>query len=94
MSGNIVSVHLSDDIKGRLDHLSQTTGRTARALSEEAIEAYLNQQEWQMASIDEAIAVADEGKFVSHDAMSLWLKSWGTDEELLPPANDIFKSTK
>jgi hypothetical protein len=38
--------------------------------------------------------VLSEEEFISHAAMSKWLESWGTDEELSPPAADIFRSTK
>ncbi len=81
MSDNTVFVHLSDDIKRRLDRLSQATDRSATAITTEALEAYLAQQEWQIAAIDDAIRLADQGGFVSHEAMTAWLGSWGTAEE-------------
>ena len=33
----------------------------------------------------EAIADLDAGRFVSHEAVVRWLKSWGTPDELPPP---------
>jgi RHH-type rel operon transcriptional repressor/antitoxin RelB len=85
MADNTLSVHLSDDTKKRLDRLSMATSRSATSITTEALEAYLNEQEWQIAAIDEAVSLADRGEFVSHEAMSAWLGSWGTPEELEAP---------
>ncbi len=32
-----------------------------------------------------AMADMDAGRFVTHEAVVRWLKSWGTDNELPPP---------
>ncbi|MGA1803778.1 CopG family ribbon-helix-helix protein [Rhizobium sp. HT1-10] len=85
MSDNTVFVHLSDDTKRRLDRLSQATDRSATSITAEALEAYLAQQEWQIAAIDDAIRLAESGEFVSHEAMKSWLTSWGTAEETSAP---------
>lgn len=85
MADNTLSLHLSDDTKKRLDQLSQTTNRSPTSITSEALEAYLNQQEWQIEAIDDAIRLAEDGEFVSHEAMSAWLASWGTTEETAPP---------
>ena len=85
MADNTVFVHLSDDTKRRLDRLSQATDRSATSITAEALEAYLAQQEWQIAAIDDAIRLAEQGGFVSHEEMTAWLGSWGTPEETAAP---------
>jgi predicted transcriptional regulator len=45
MADNTLSLHLSDDTKERLDRLSQTTSRSPTAITAEALEAYLSEQE-------------------------------------------------
>jgi len=85
MTDNTVFVHLSDDTKRRLDRLSQATDRSATSITAEALEAYLAEQEWQIAAIDDAIRLAERGEFVSHEAMTSWLTSWGTAEETSAP---------
>jgi predicted transcriptional regulator len=37
------------------------------------------------AEVRRVMADMDGGKFVSHEAVARWLKSWGTDNELPPP---------
>ncbi len=94
MVENIVSLRLSDSTKERLDRLSEAVKRPAATLASEALEAFLNEQEWQIAMIDEAVQLARDGEFVSHDAMSAWLRSWGTEEETAAPTPDIAKGRR
>jgi hypothetical protein len=43
-----------------------------------------------LAAIDEALAEADKGIFVSGEAVFEWMKSWGTDNVKPFPEPDIF----
>jgi chitodextrinase len=43
-----------------------------------------------LAAIDEALAEADKGVFVSGEAVIDWLESWGTDNVKPSPEPDIF----
>jgi predicted transcriptional regulator len=43
-----------------------------------------------LAAIDEALAEADKGVFVSGEAVIEWLESWGTDNVKPCPEPDIF----
>jgi len=47
-----------------------------------------------VASIRSAVAEADEGVFISQEAMDAWVASWGTDAELPPPEPDIRAASK
>ncbi len=44
---------------------------------EEAVELDAREQK--------AMADIDAGRFITHEAVVRWLKSWGTDNELPPP---------
>ena len=44
---------------------------------EEAVELDAREQK--------AMANIDAGRFITHEAVVRWLKSWGTDNELPPP---------
>ncbi len=44
---------------------------------EEAVELDAREQK--------AMADIDAGRFITHEAVMLWLKSWGTADELPPP---------
>ncbi|KQV13985.1 hypothetical protein ASC97_12270 [Rhizobium sp. Root1203] len=94
MAGNVVSFRVSDPLLRRLDKLAQVTRRDTSSLAQEAIADYLARQEAQMAAIDAAADAADKGDFVSHEAMSEWLGSWGSDEERQPPEIDVRKTRR
>ncbi len=51
----------------------------------EAIAAYVESEEWQLAEIQAGQSEFDAGPFVSHDQVSRWLKSWGKGGELKAP---------
>jgi predicted transcriptional regulator len=56
--------------------------------------AKATKQKAYLAAIDEALAEADKGVFISGEAVSKWLASWGTPDELPPPEPDIFLNRK
>lgn len=64
-----ISVRIPVEYKNRLDSLAQATDRSRAYLAAKAIEDYLNIQEWQIQSIQEAVREADSpnAEFVEHD---------------------------
>lgn len=85
MSQNVISLRVSDEMKERLDQLAAATRRPRSFLAEEALAEYLDRHGWQVAAIDEAVQAAGDGQFATHEAVSDWLSSWGTDSEKQPP---------
>lgn len=59
----IVTVRLDTRLRKRLDALAEATDRSNSFLAAEAIESYLDLQEWQVAAIAEGIRQADAGEF-------------------------------
>lgn len=81
-----VVVHVDRELGERLDALSRRTRRSRSETAAEAIAAYVDAQEWQVAEIERAVREADqEDAFVEHEEVERWLRSWGTDDELPPP---------
>ena len=91
MAGKVVSFRVSDPLMQRLDKLAQETKRDTSTLAHEALADYLARQDEQSAAIDEAVLAANSGEFISNEAMTAWLESWGSDNELPPPEIDIRK---
>ncbi len=86
MSTVPMSVRLTKETKERLSKLSKSTARSQAALAAEAIDAFVDLNEWQVARSKQAIAAADaDGPFVAHDDMVEWLESWGEPEEKTAP---------
>ena len=53
-------------------------------------EDYLDVRDRRRKAIDEALAQADKGVFISQELVETWGDSLGTDNELPPPEPDIF----
>jgi predicted transcriptional regulator len=54
-------------------------------LAQEALEAYVDVNEWHTAAIERGLADARAGRVVEHERVRRWLESWGADDELDSP---------
>ena len=80
-----LTVRLSAETEARLERLARTTSVSKSRLAADAIAAYLDEQEHQLARIREGLADARAGRLVAHEDVVRWLDSWGTENELPPP---------
>jgi RHH-type transcriptional regulator, rel operon repressor / antitoxin RelB len=81
MSSTTFTVRVDADTKERLERLAKSTGRSRSFLAAEAINQYLEVNEWQVAGIKQAIASLDRGEGVAHEHVKDWVKSWGSRRE-------------
>ena len=83
-----LSLRIPSTARDKLENLALATGRTKSFLAAEAIEHYLAIQAWQVDAIEQALKKANSktAKFYTHEVVSDWLNSWGTEQELDPPA--------
>ena len=54
-------------------------------LAAEAINEYLDLNEWQVAGIQKAVASLDRGEGVSHEQVKEWVSSWSSKKERPTP---------
>jgi RHH-type rel operon transcriptional repressor/antitoxin RelB len=85
MNTDTVSVRLARSTKERLQQLAKNTGRSRAFLAAEAIEEYLDINEWQVAGVLGAIASLDRGKGIPHQRIREWVTSWETRKEHRSP---------
>ena len=87
MNKTTVSFRIDDDKRQALDHIAKSLDRDRSAVINEAIGRYLDMQAWQQRHIEQALAEARQpgARFVEHDKVDQWLKSWGSEDELTPP---------
>lgn len=71
-----VTVRLEDDIKDRLDRLASSTQRSKSFLAAEAIRAFVENNEWQIAEIEAALAEADAGDFATDRDVEALASKW------------------
>jgi predicted transcriptional regulator len=81
----VLNVELEQPLSDRLELASRDMRRSKSALAAEAIEAYLDLNEWQVAGIRQAMASLDSGEAIAHESVKAWVESWGTENELPKP---------
>jgi len=81
MRSTTFTVRVDAAAKKRLERLAKSTGRSRSFLAAEAIHAYLDVNEWQVAGIKRAIASLDRGDGVPHERVKEWVTSWGSGSE-------------
>ncbi len=86
-ASSAMTIQINDQTKTRLTSLAQTTSRSELSLVEEALENFLNINEWHSQAIQTTVDKIERGetRFASHEKVSAWLSSWGSDNELEPP---------
>jgi RHH-type rel operon transcriptional repressor/antitoxin RelB len=75
------TVRVDAAAKKRLERLAKNTGRSRSFLAAEAINEYLDVNEWQVAGIKRAIASLDGGDGIPHAQVKDWVASWGSNGE-------------
>jgi len=80
-----LSVRLDSAVKKRLELLARHSRRSKSLLAAEAIAAYVQAEEWQLAEIQQGLAELDAGQAVSHRTVTTWLRSWGNPGENKAP---------
>lgn len=85
-----ISIKLDEPLHERLMQLAKLKDRSPHGLMKEAITAYIEREEALERFRQETMAGWNEyqttGEYVSDEAVTAWLESWGTDSEGEPPA--------
>lgn len=73
----MLNVRLPVSTHSRLSKLTSSTGRSKTFLAVEALDAYLEQQAWQIAEIKAGLAEADRGEFATEDEVRAVFAKYG-----------------
>lgn len=71
-----MTIRLDDSIKTRLDDLASATHRTKSFLAAEAIQKYIEVNEWQIHEIQVAIEEANREEFASEEEVNNVFDKW------------------
>ena len=85
MSSTTFIVRVEPQVKKRLEKLAKSTGRSRSFLAAEALNEYLDVNEWQVAGVKRAMASLDRGDGVPHQEVKDWVNSWGSKRERTAP---------
>ncbi|MDQ0396359.1 CopG family ribbon-helix-helix protein [Labrys monachus] len=83
------SLRLDPSVRERLDREARRLDRSSSWLATRAIEIFLDARDAKRRAIEAAVAEAENGEFISSEAMGRWMDSWDTDHELPAPEVDI-----
>jgi len=83
-----MTLRLDDETNNRLSNLAGATDRSKAYLAMQALKLFLENNEWQVQEIKEAVAEADTAspdQFIDNDTVMAWMETWGTSREAKPP---------
>jgi len=83
-----MTLRLDDETNDRLSNLAGATDRSKAYLTTQALKLFLENNEWQVDEIKQAVIEADRAapdQFVNNDTVMAWMETWGTDQESQPP---------
>lgn len=83
------TIRLDDELRHLLEQEALLEGRPATQLAVRAIQAMLEAKSAKRNAIDAAMDLADQGRFISSEAMNAWIESWDSERELPPPEADV-----
>jgi len=76
-----MTIRLEDGIKNRLDQLANLTQRSKSFLAAEAIAAYVDTNEWQLAEIQAALTEAEARDYATDQDMADLALKWRADAD-------------
>jgi predicted transcriptional regulator len=74
-----MTIRLDDEVKERLDRLAEATERSKSYLAAEAVRAYVEINEWQIAEVRAALKEADAGDFADDKDVTKLVRKWKLD---------------
>ena len=85
-----ISIRLDDRLRARLETVAKSEERSLSYVAQKAITEFLDDHEYKRREIVRAYKEAEKGVFISEKAMTTWVDSWGSAQELPAPKPDIF----
>jgi predicted transcriptional regulator len=61
-----MEVHLNPDVQAKLTRLAAERGRDTEALAQEAIERFVDYDDWFIREVEKGLASADRGELLTH----------------------------
>lgn len=69
-----MEVHLNPDVQAKLSRIAAARGSDAELLAREAIERFVDYDEWFIREVEKGIASADRGELLSHEEVGARLE--------------------
>ena len=69
-----MEVHLDPDVQAKLVRLAAEQGRDAEVLAREAIERFVDYDEWFIREVEKGLAQIDRGEVLTHEEVGVRLE--------------------
>lgn len=89
MSTSPYTIRLDEALKRALEYEAELDDRPPAQLAVRAIREMVKARQAKRAAIESALQDAEQGHFISSEAMSAWIDSWDTGDEDSVPQPDI-----
>jgi len=86
MSTHILTTQVPEDIAVRVDSVAKRLGQTPSWVLQHAVTEWITVEEERYRLTKEAMCDVRTGDLVSHESVSAWVKSLGTDHEFPRPS--------
>jgi predicted transcriptional regulator len=70
-----MNVHFSPEIRAKLDRAAAEQGRSAQSMVQEAVERFLDFDDWFVRQVEEGLSAADRSEFVGYDGIGKLINS-------------------
>ena len=70
-----MEVLLNPDLQAKLTRLAAERGRDTQTLVQEAIERFVDYDEWFIREVEKGLAAADSGEFIDHEEIGKLINS-------------------
>jgi len=87
----VTSIRLQPEVEQDLRETARQLNRSRNWLVNEAVRDYVARHQAERTRMEETLAAIDavaRGEVVSGQPVHAWLDSWGSEDELPPPASD------
>ena len=84
------TLRLEPELKDWLEQEAKRRDRSAAYLAKQAIHDLKARTEAKARMIEDAVAEADRGVFISEERMTAWFDALGSEHELPEPEPDVF----
>ena len=69
-----MEIHLNPDVQDKLSRIAAARGSNAERLAREAIERFVNYDEWFIREVEKGLAAADRGELLTHEEVGMRLE--------------------
>jgi predicted transcriptional regulator len=76
-----MEVHIHPDVQAKLTRLAAERGRDPEALAREAIERFVDYDEWFLGEVEKGLAQIDRGEVLTHEAVGARIEKLLTEKQ-------------